>query len=133
MDGSEDPNDLVIMVSGAGEVGKSTMIATLTSTTDTRKEDPERTKGIQITTHQVKDGPVLHFKDMAGQEDFCVTHDIFSLSSAVPSIGLITVRGTMDIEDIKYSMKKTAGRFLSRRKAPVVSGKIHTLSCIIHM
>eukprot|EP00117_Sycon_ciliatum_P031323 scpid24158/ scgid5754/ Ankyrin repeat domain-containing protein 23; Diabetes-related ankyrin repeat protein len=123
MDGSEDPNDLVIMVSGAGEVGKSTMIATLTSTTDTRKEDPERTKGIQITTHQVKDGPVLHFKDMAGQEDFCVTHDIFSLSSAVPSIGLITVRGTMDIEDIKYSMKKTAGRFLSRRKAPVVSGK----------
>ena len=119
-----DANTLVVLVSGEQLVGKSTLIKTL------RKEgnngtsnDSKRTRGIQMSNFTDERGQHLRIKDLAGQDAFSATHDIFCLSTSVPSLGLAVVNSKWDEKLMTTSITTTAGRFLSRMPPSVTSGQ----------
>ncbi|XP_065197567.1 uncharacterized protein LOC135829090 [Sycon ciliatum] len=121
-EGQVDANTLVVLVSGEQLVGKSTLIKTL------RKEehngtsnDSKRTRGIQISNFTDERGQHLRIKDLAGQDAFSATHDIFCLSTSVPSLGLAVVNSKWDAKLMTTSITTTAGRFLSRMPPSVTS------------
>ncbi|XP_065195560.1 uncharacterized protein LOC135826958 isoform X2 [Sycon ciliatum] len=66
-------------------------------------------------------GQHLRIKDLAGQDAFSATHDIFCLSTSVPSLGLAVVNSKWDEKLITTSITTTVGRFLSRRPPSVTS------------
>ena len=124
-----DANTLVVLVSGEQLVGKSTLIKTL------RKEgnngtsnDSKRTRGIQMSNFTDERGQHLRIKDLAGQDAFSATHDIFCLSTSVPSLGLAVVNSKWDEKLITTSLTTTVGRFLSRKPPSVTSGQCDILS-----
>ncbi|XP_065198031.1 uncharacterized protein LOC135829563 isoform X2 [Sycon ciliatum] len=117
-----DANTLVVLVSGEQLVGKSTLIKTL------RKEgnngtstDSKRTRGIQMSNFTDERGQHLRIKDLAGQDAFSATHDIFCLSTSVPSLGIAVVNSKWDAKLMTTSITTTAGRFLSRMPPSVTS------------
>ncbi|XP_065195572.1 uncharacterized protein LOC135826975 [Sycon ciliatum] len=121
-EGQVDANTLVVLVSGEQLVGKSTLIKTLREEGNNgTSNDSKRTRGIQMSNFTDNLGQHLRIKDLAGQDAFSATHDIFCLSTSVPSLGLAVVNSKWDEKLITTSITTTVGRFLSRRPPSVTS------------
>ncbi|XP_065197931.1 uncharacterized protein LOC135829454 [Sycon ciliatum] len=121
-EGQVDANTLVVLVSGEQLVGKSTLIKTLRKEENNgTSNDSKRTRGIQMSNFTDERGQHLRIKDLAGQDAFSATHDIFCLSTSVPSLGLAVVNSKWDAKLMTTSITTTAGRFLSRMPPTVTS------------
>ncbi|XP_065195566.1 uncharacterized protein LOC135826967 [Sycon ciliatum] len=121
-EGQVDANTLVVLVSGEQLVGKSTLIKTLREGGNNgTSNDSKRTRGIQMSNFTDERGQHLRIKDLAGQDAFSATHDIFCLSTSVPSLGLAVVKSKWDEKRITTSITTTVGRFLSRKPPSVTS------------
>ncbi|XP_065195638.1 uncharacterized protein LOC135827044 [Sycon ciliatum] len=130
-EGQVDANTLVVLVSGEQLVGKSTLIKTLREEGNNgTSNDSKRTRGIQMSNFTDNLGQHLRIKDLAGQDAFSATHDIFCLSTSVPSLGLAVVNSKWDEKRITTSITTTVGRFLSRKPPSVTSDQPFTVMII---
>ncbi|XP_065187862.1 uncharacterized protein LOC135818418 isoform X2 [Sycon ciliatum] len=129
MDGMEQPDILTMDLVGAEGSGKSTMAESLVTTSrvrqllrqehqaDTGATDlGRRTKGIASLEYvDVLLGHTVHLRDLAGQEQFAVTHDLFSISA--PSSRMLScmfVNATDDQGKITRDVMVYGGNILSR-------------------
>ena len=60
----------------------------------------------------------MHFRDFAGQEHYNVSHDIFTVSMAAPSVAAIVVDGTECVDKITQTVSATAANIVCRLSAP---------------
>ncbi|MEM7375843.1 MAG: hypothetical protein AAF587_45055, partial [Bacteroidota bacterium] len=125
-EGTEKANEIVVTTEGEEGTGKSTFLASLIASLlesllrDENQADRgadnlrSRTDGIKTYIFIDAFKQVLHLLDMAGQEEFWPSHDLFSLRGLIPVLGLLFGNGALSIEKVEMAMRKTIGRHLAR-------------------
>ena len=123
----EDATDLSVTVIGGPGHGKSTLLRTIKASKDTlrwlrgdKKEEDRgaedmatRTKGISVLVYTSTSGHTIHFRDLAGQQDFAAPHCMFHPSVGFPKAALIVTDSKLPVTDIRMNLLKSAGNLIS--------------------
>ena len=123
----EDATDLSVTVIGGPGHGKSTLLQTIKASKDTlrwlrgdtKQEDrgaedmATRTKGISVLVYTSTSGHTIHFRDLAGQQDFAAPHCMFHPSVGFPKAALIVTDSKLPVTDIRMNLLKSAGNLIS--------------------
>ena len=116
-------NTVLIRVAGAPGAGKSTMVKSLKTKAFIRwegqrdegeKNSRKRTKGIRIKCFTDDNGHVCRILDLAGQEDFAASNQLFVGEGEIPAINIITISLLYDLIEMKAEVHKWTAFFASR-------------------
>ena len=89
-----------------------------------------RTKGISLVIYTTSFGHTIHFRDLAGQEDFSAPHCVFHPSAGLQKAGLIVADGKLSIREIQRDLEKSAGNLICCHevgKKSLLTQKVHYL------
>ena len=132
-DGVEPAFAINVPFCGGSGTGKSTgmdSFRTVDSSNSQRIENqedrmdedlPRRTVGMPIHVFELG-GLTMILKDLAGQEDFSATHDLFNASN-LPELPLVFLNGFLDISKLVETAKYSLGRVVSRHKSSGRTGE----------
>ena len=68
-----------------------------------------RTKGVSLVLYTTSSGHTIHFRDLAGQQDFSAPHCLFHPSAGLQKAGLIVADGKLSIREIQRDLELSAG------------------------
>ena len=71
-----------------------------------------RTKGISLVIYTTSSGHTIHFRDLAGQQDFSAPHCLFHPSAGLQKAGLIVADGKLSIREIQRDLEMSAGNLI---------------------
>ena len=71
-----------------------------------------RTKGISLVIYTTSSGHTIHFRDLAGQQDFSAPHCLFHPSAGLQKAGLIVADGKLSIREIQRDLELSAGNLI---------------------
>ena len=145
----EDATNLSITVVGGPGKGKSTLLKTMKRSKrllarvfgDQKEEDRgaedllRRTKGISLVIYTTSSGHTIHFRDLAGQQDFSAPHCLFHPFAGLQKAGLIVADGKLSIREIQRDLEMSAGNLICCHevgKKSLLTQKSTFFACVTH-
>ena len=132
---------ILALVLGEEGSGKTTVVESAAATTFLKqlfkKEDQKdmgsedikrRTTGMEFSTFVDELKNTIHFIDYAGQSEFALTHDLFSVRMPIPTVAFVVVNATQSGEDIERRIMDAASVLIGRQTPGSLDGKRYTIS-----